>query len=247
MPAAVDGVPQATLAMPKSVIFTWPSPVISRLAGLISRCTSPAECAACRPSPACAIRSMVWPGFSGPAARISASEGPSTNSITRNGKSAEPSSPKSYTWATPGWDSREAWRASARNLTRASGSPAASGRSSLTATFRSSSRSKARHTWPVAPEATSSSRRYRPASGPPWPATDVIAARTPAGMVKMAAGTCQPADPGPPGEDEASRCSDHKRQLPNPRIARRSRSAARALSGPRCDCPTFLPGTGCRL
>jgi hypothetical protein len=40
--------------------------------------------------------------------------------------------------------------------------------------------------------------------------------RTPAATVKTAAGACQPAVPAAPGKDEASRCSDHKRQLPNP-------------------------------
>ena len=114
-------------------------------------------------------------------------------------------------------------------------SPAASGRSSFTATFRSSSRSKARHTWPAAPEAISSSRRYRAASDTPWPATAVTV---------IAAGACQPAVPGPPGKDETSRCSDHKRRLPNPRIVRWSRSAARPAVRTIMRLPPFLPVGG---
>ena len=47
-PVAVSGTWSAMRAMPKSVILTRPSGVISRLPGLMSRCTRPAAWAACR-------------------------------------------------------------------------------------------------------------------------------------------------------------------------------------------------------
>ena len=53
----------------------------------MSRCTSPAACAACRPAAAWASTSMVAAGSSGPAASTPASDGPSTSSITRYGDS----------------------------------------------------------------------------------------------------------------------------------------------------------------
>src|SRR5262249_23346600 len=84
IPVLVTGTDPATCAIPKSVIFTWPSAAISRLAGLMSRCTSAAACAACRPDATCSTTSMVSAGPSGPAARRTASDGPSTSSITRN-------------------------------------------------------------------------------------------------------------------------------------------------------------------
>ena len=46
-PVAVSGTWSAMRAMPKSVILTRPSGVMSRLPGLMSRCTRPAACAAC--------------------------------------------------------------------------------------------------------------------------------------------------------------------------------------------------------
>ena len=46
-PVAVSGTWSVMRAMPKSVIFTRPSGVTSRLPGLMSRCTRPAACAAC--------------------------------------------------------------------------------------------------------------------------------------------------------------------------------------------------------
>ena len=48
VPVRVTGTDPATCAIPKSVIFTWPSAVSSRLAGLMSRCTSAAACAVCK-------------------------------------------------------------------------------------------------------------------------------------------------------------------------------------------------------
>jgi hypothetical protein len=56
-PVAVRGTWSAMRAMPKSVIFTRPSGVMSRLPGLMSRCTRPAACAAWRA--ACGLRDDV--------------------------------------------------------------------------------------------------------------------------------------------------------------------------------------------
>ena len=81
----VTGAESAACAMPKSVTFTMPPGASSRLAGLMSLCTSPARCAACRPAAVWATMSRHRAGSSGPAASASASDGPSTSSITRNG------------------------------------------------------------------------------------------------------------------------------------------------------------------
>ena len=58
-PVAVSGTWSAMRAMPKSVIFTRPSGVMSRLPGLMSRCTRPAACAACRAAAVCATMSST--------------------------------------------------------------------------------------------------------------------------------------------------------------------------------------------
>ncbi|OLT32629.1 hypothetical protein BJF79_35810 [Actinomadura sp. CNU-125] len=71
-----------------------------------------------------------------------------------------PSSTTSYTITMPGWSSRAADRASrnVRAYSRAicSSSRPSGGFISLTATCRSSSRSRARHTAPIPPRPTSS-------------------------------------------------------------------------------------------
>ncbi len=56
---AVSGTWSAMRAMPKSVIFTRPSGVMSRLPGLISRCTRPAWWAACSAEAVCATMSST--------------------------------------------------------------------------------------------------------------------------------------------------------------------------------------------
>ena len=58
-PVAVSGTWSAMRAMPKSVILTRPSGVISRLPGLMSRCTSPAAWAACSAAAVCATMSST--------------------------------------------------------------------------------------------------------------------------------------------------------------------------------------------
>ena len=83
-PVPVSSSDQGDWAIPKSVTFTRPSRAMSRLPGLMSRCSTPAACAACSAAAAWAITSAVRPGSSGPdEASTAASEGPSTSSMTR--------------------------------------------------------------------------------------------------------------------------------------------------------------------
>ena len=74
--------PLGAPAMPKSVMRTRPSSPTSMLAGLMSRCTSPAACAAASPRPAATYRSSTA-RTAGRRSRSSqrASVSPSTNSI----------------------------------------------------------------------------------------------------------------------------------------------------------------------
>ncbi len=73
-------------AMPKSVIFTWPSGVTRMFAGFTSRCTTPAACATARASAIWSPSSLACSGsMSRPCAISSASGRPSTSSITRYG------------------------------------------------------------------------------------------------------------------------------------------------------------------
>ncbi len=84
-PVAVSGTWSAMRAMPKSVIFTRPSGVISRLPGLMSRCTRPAACAACSAEAVWATMSSARSGGSFDSrSRIVDSASPGTSSMTRN-------------------------------------------------------------------------------------------------------------------------------------------------------------------
>ena len=82
-PGPVTGTWPAAWAMPKSVTLTVPSPLIRMLPGLMSRWMTPTLCAAASPSAACAITLRAWAGAMGSTMSRSASDGPSTNSITR--------------------------------------------------------------------------------------------------------------------------------------------------------------------
>ena len=62
IPILVTGAWWATLAMPKSVILTWPPGVISRLPGLMSRCTRDRACACCSARPVWSSTSSVRDG-----------------------------------------------------------------------------------------------------------------------------------------------------------------------------------------
>ncbi len=84
MPLCVRCAASIARAIPKSVIFTWPSGVISRFPGLMSRCTMPASCAAASAAAACATTSRVAPADILPTRASAADSGwPSTSSITR--------------------------------------------------------------------------------------------------------------------------------------------------------------------
>jgi len=83
VPGLVTDADPAAYAIPKSVIFTFPSLLTSRFPGLMSRCTRPASWAACKAAAAWAIRPIVRAGPSGPSSSSLASDGPSTSSITR--------------------------------------------------------------------------------------------------------------------------------------------------------------------
>ena len=74
--------------MPKSMIlarFTSP-PGRMTLSGDTSRCTTPSECAACRPAASRWRSARTASNLSGPLCRISESGGPSTNSMARYGR-----------------------------------------------------------------------------------------------------------------------------------------------------------------
>ena len=81
------------LARPKSSTLTVPSSRTLTLAGLRSRCTTPASCAACRAEAICeAICSASSHGI-GPRAMRSAMVGPSTSSRTSARESPVSSNP----------------------------------------------------------------------------------------------------------------------------------------------------------
>ena len=83
-PVWVSATASAARAIPKSVIFTVPSGVTSRLAGFTSRCTMPSACAALIPSAAWASSSAAGSGGIGSPPRSSADSGsPRTSSMTR--------------------------------------------------------------------------------------------------------------------------------------------------------------------
>ena len=92
----VDGVPIRLPAavrsevsireMPKSVTFSLPSGRTSRLAGLMSRWTTPTECAHSRAASSCMVRfTHSRTGGLGAAAPGARSGVPGTNSMARNG------------------------------------------------------------------------------------------------------------------------------------------------------------------
>ena len=129
-------------AMPKSRTFTWP-PDSTMLAGLMSRCTSPAACAASRASHTAAAIAAPSAAGSGPTwSKTSRRVRPAASSITMYG--VPPSIPQSKTVTMRGWFSLATCRASRSNRARKPGSEAYCGLSILTATSRSSTSSPAR-------------------------------------------------------------------------------------------------------
>jgi hypothetical protein len=146
------------------------------LPGLTSRCTMPLAWAACSASAVCARMASVAATGSGPAAIRWYSDSPSTNAITRY--IASPLgvlvSPKSYTSTTLGWRSAARMRASARNRAAKPGSDSDARISTFTATTRPSTVSVARQTLPIPPDATNSSRQYRPSRSTPGLSTQNV-------------------------------------------------------------------------
>src|SRR5690349_16857446 len=132
IPVLVRLVVSSAWAMPKSMTF-GPAAVSSTLEGFRSRCTIPAAWIAVRASASpVASPYSIW-GSSGPrASTYSDSEGPSANSVTRNGFGASVSASITRTVHTP-WILVSAVT-SRPNLIRNSGLSASSGRSTLTAT-----------------------------------------------------------------------------------------------------------------
>ncbi len=158
VPVRVIAVPPSTVAMPKSVMTTRSPPSTITLPGLMSRCTTPARCAACSPSSSPRASRAARAGGGGPSARSSSSsERPRSSSITTHG--VPPWSKTSCTVTTDGCSIRAAARASRSTRCRvsarsASGSDAGSS-TSLTATSRSRAVSQARHTAPMPPRPSS--------------------------------------------------------------------------------------------
>ncbi|PSK48316.1 hypothetical protein B0E38_06268 [Streptomyces sp. 111WW2] len=144
----------STLAIPKSVSTTRPSFASSTLAGFTSRCSTPAACAARSAASTSAPISAARRGSNGPSASSrSARDSPRTSSITIQGR--PPSVATSYTVTTLGWEIRAAAHASRSSRayirpTSVCDSPAGA-RTSLTATSRRSTSSRARHTVPMPP------------------------------------------------------------------------------------------------
>lgn len=136
--AVLDIVPVASSAraMPKSMT-RGPSGASSTLAGLKSRCTTPAWwMAASAVIVPIASRSSSAPRSGPPAASTSDSDGPSMYSLTMYGRS--PSTSESRTRAVQNADTRLAVATSAANRARALGSPLNRACSSFTATRRPS-------------------------------------------------------------------------------------------------------------
>ncbi len=153
-PVMVSAELPSTMAIPKSVSTIRPSFEISTLAGFTSRCSTPASCAT---RSAASTSAPMWAarcGGIGPSASsTSASESPRTSSMTIHGR--PPSVATSYTVTTFPLATRAAAHASrsSRAYIRCTSSPAspAGARTSLTATSRCSTSSRARHTVPMPP------------------------------------------------------------------------------------------------
>ena len=155
----------ASRTSPKSLTSTRPSVRTSTLAGLKSRCTRPARCAATSPSPAATNRVRTsrqgW-GRASLRPRIQSRRSPpSTNSMAM--KTWSPRTPTSCTVTTFGCSIRARLLASRMSRSRYTAARwPDSGVSSLTATHRSSCGSNARKTMPIAPAPTWLPSTYRP-------------------------------------------------------------------------------------
>ncbi|MCP9944909.1 hypothetical protein LUX12_09185 [Streptomyces somaliensis] len=162
MPASVSVVAPASWAIPKSVRTTRPvASSTSTLAGFRSRWSTPIACAARSADSSARPILAASRASTGPRAAIrSASDTPSTNSITMYGTPS--SSTTSWTQTMCGWWTRATARASRSVVSTAASPPLgtpASTWSSFTATGRPSSSSWARHTVPIPPRPNRASRR----------------------------------------------------------------------------------------
>ncbi len=162
MPVEVIEVSPSTLAMPKSVSTVRPSSPISTLDGFTSRCSTPWLCAApstpSRSRPIAAARS----GVSAPSSRTtSASERPSTSSITIHGRPSSSTTSKTVTAAVCRIRAVALASRRVRTISRcfSASSTAPVIRSSFTATIRPSISSSARHTVPMPPRPSTSPSR----------------------------------------------------------------------------------------
>jgi hypothetical protein len=134
-------------------------------AGLTSRCTSPAPCAASSADATGDKNSKARPGGSAPSLSSTFRRSPpSTNRIAMN--STPSASPASYTGMMYGSSAAAAARDSAMNCRRNDPSVANAGARIFSATSRSSRWSRARNTAAIPPAPTWASSRY-PASSEP--------------------------------------------------------------------------------
>ena len=137
--------------MPKS-ITRGPSSASSTFDGFRSRCTTPAAWIAARPSASPAASVKTDPAGSGPyASTASASDGPGTYAVASHGTG--PSASASTTSAVNSPLTFLAAATSCANRARKPGSPASSGRITLTATRRPPAE-RPRYTWPMPPAPT---------------------------------------------------------------------------------------------
>ena len=134
-------------------------------AGLTSRCTSPARCAASSAEATGEMNSTARPGASAPSRSSTRRRSPpATNRIAMN--STPSASPASYIGMMCGSSTFAAARDSAMNRRRNSWSSAISGTRIFSATSRPSRSSRARNTTAIPPAPIRSSSRY-PASSEP--------------------------------------------------------------------------------
>jgi len=161
----MDGSP-STCAIPKSVRTTRPSSAISTFDGFTSRCRMPARCAARSTSRIASPTSAARRGLRRPSSRMtSASDRPSTSSMTIHGRSSSSTTSKTVTALLLRIFAMAFASRSVRVISRrfSSSSMLDGNLSSLTATVRPSVSSSARHTVPMPPRPSTPPSRYRPA------------------------------------------------------------------------------------
>ena len=175
-PALVTAVASSTWAIPKSMTF-GPPVVSSTFEGLRSRCTMPAAWIAVSASASPVASPYSIRGSIGPRASMcSDSEGPSTYSVTRNGRTEVVSASITRTAHTP--LTRVSATTSRLNRVRNSVSSDSSGRSTFTATGLPFP-AVARYTTPIPPAPSRAVSRYDPTCAGSSPRKGVRANRSP--------------------------------------------------------------------